>query len=72
MMVDQMNQVPSDLQLNNVKFLPIVNACIHAIGIAEQFDQQVKLNVKISSGAWTSLMILDTLCSRGQRYHLFC
>jgi hypothetical protein len=39
-----MSQILAGLQVNNVKFPPIVNDSIRAIGIPEQFEPQVKLN----------------------------
>ena len=39
-----MCQIPAGLQVNNVKFLPVVNPFIRAIGIPQQFEPQVKLN----------------------------
>ncbi len=65
-----MSRIPAGLQVNNVKFLPIVNPFIRAIGIPQQFEPQVKLNPEISSATWISLMIVDTLSGRSPLYHL--
>ena len=42
-----MSRIPAGLQVNNVKFLPIVNPFIRAIGILQQFEPPVKLNPEI-------------------------
>ena len=42
-----MSRIPAGLQVNNVKFLPVVNPLIRAIGIPQQFEPQVKLNPEI-------------------------
>ena len=65
-----MSQIPAGLQVNNVKFLPIVNPFIRAIGIPQQFEPQVKLNPEILSATWISLMILNTLSGRSPLSHL--
>ena len=65
-----MSRIPAGLQVNNVKFLPVVNPLIRAIGIPQQFEPQVKLNPEIWSATWISLMIVDTLSGRSPLYHL--
>ena len=65
-----MSRIPAGLQVNNVKFLPIVNPFIRAIGIPQQFEPPVTLNPEISSATWISLMIVDTLSGRSPLSHL--
>ena len=65
-----MSQIPAGLQANEVKFLPVVNPFIRAIGTPQQFEPQVKLNPEISSATWISLMIVDTLSGRSPLSHL--
>jgi hypothetical protein len=56
-----MSRIPAGLQVNNVKFLPIVNPFIRAIGIPQQFEPQA---------TWISIMIVDTWSGRSPLYHL--
>ena len=65
-----MSQIPAGLQANEVKFLPVVNPFIRAIGIPQQFEPPVTLNPEISSATWISLMIVDTLSGRSPLSHL--
>ena len=42
-----MSQIPAGLQVNNVKFLPVVNPFIRAIGIPQQLEPPITLNPEI-------------------------
>lgn len=65
-----MTQIPDGIEVFDHKFLPIINAFLHKVGIPEQFDHQVELNAHVKPSAWIALMILDTLSGRSPLYHL--
>ena len=57
-----MCQIPAGLQVNNVKFLPVVNPFIRAIGIPQQFEPQVKLNPEISHQELGYISSIQLIC----------
>jgi transposase len=65
-----MPTIADDMEVRDVKFLPIVSAYAQKLGLMEQINQQIDSEMDVSAGDWVLLMVLDTLSGRSPLYRL--
>jgi hypothetical protein len=59
-----------DVQISDVKFLPLVSAYAEKIGLVEEIDRLPDCNMEVSPGRVVLAMILDALSGRSPVFRL--
>jgi hypothetical protein len=65
-----MDAAREDIQISDVKFLPLVSAYATRIGLVEEIDRLLDCDMEVSPGRMVLAMILDALSGRRPLFRL--